>query len=192
LEWLWHSGPRPTVGIVSGLVVGFIGLGFLVAPGKLGDGNHVNYIGAGALLLAAFLWASGSLYSRRARLPSSLLLATAMEMLAGGALLLLFGGAMGEWKHFNPAHVAPHSIIAWVYLTTFGSLVGFTTYIWLLAVTTPARVSTYAYVNPVIAVCLGWAFADEPITTQTLVAAAAIILAVVIIVTRSAEVPAEV
>lgn len=192
LEWLWHSGPRPTVGIVSGLIAGFVGLGFLVAPGKLGEGTQVDRYGAGALLLAAFLWATGSLYSRRARLPSSQLTATAMEMIAGGALLLLAGGAFGEWTHFAPAGVTRHSLIAWVYLTTFGSLVGFTAYVWLLKVTSPARASTYAYVNPVVAVFLGWALADEQITPRTLCAAAAIILAVVIIVTQSAEAPSEV
>ena len=191
LEWLWHRGPRPTVGIVSGLVVGFIGLGFLVAPGKLGDARHIDALGAGALLLAGFLWASGSLYARRAPLPSSQLLAAGMEMLAGGALLLLTGGATGEWFHFDPARVVTHSIVAWVYLTVFGSLVGFTAYVWLLKATTAARASTYAYVNPVVAVVLGWAFAGEPITPRVLLAAAAIILAVVIIVTRAAEAPVE-
>ena len=114
-----------------------------------------------------------------------------MEMIAGGALLLIAGGALGEWKHFTLAGVSSHSLIAWVYLTTFGSLVGFTAYVWLLQVTTPARASTYAYVNPVVAVLLGWAVVGERITTRTLFAAAAIIVAVVIIVTRSAEVPSE-
>ena len=191
LEWLWHRGPRPTVGIVSGLIVGFIGLGFLVAPGKLGDGTHIDLLGAGALLLAAFLWASGSLYARRARLPSSQLMAAGMEMLAGGTLLLLTGGATGEWMRFDPTRVVPHSVIAWAYLTIFGSLVGFTAYVWLLKATTAARASTYAYVNPVVAVVLGWAFAGEPITGRVLLAAAAIVLAVVIIVTRSTEAPVE-
>ena len=191
LEWLWHSGPRPTVGIVFGLVVGFAGLGFLVAPGNLGDGTRVNFSGAVALLLAAFLWAIGSLYSRRARLPSSQLLGAAMEMITGGALLLVAGAALGEWKHFEFARVTMHSAIAWIYLTTFGSLVGFTAYVWLLKATTAARASTYAYVNPVVAVFLGWALAGEPITPRTMLAALAIIIAVVIIVTRSKEVPAE-
>lgn len=191
LEWLWHSGPRPTIGIISGLVIGFIGLGLLVSPGKFGNRNQIDYVGATALFLASFSWACGSLYSRRAKLPGSRLLAAAMEMLAGGVLLLAVSGATGEWTRFDPARVAPHSVAAWAYLTVFGSLVGFTTYIWLLAVSTPARVATYAYVNPVVAVFLGWAFLNEPITGRTLMAAAAIILAVVIIVTRSREAPAE-
>jgi len=191
LEWLWHSGPRPTVGTVSGLIVGFAGLGFLVAPGKLGNGTQVNLSGTAALLLAAFFWAIGSLYSRRALLPSSQLLGAAMEMIGGGVLLLVVGAALDEWKHFTFAHVTVHSAIAWVYLSVVGSLIGFTAYVWLLKATTPARASTYAYVNPVVAVFLGWALVGEPITPRMLFAALAIILAVVIIVTRSKEVPTE-
>ncbi len=192
LEWLWHRGPRPTVGIVSGLIVGFVGLGFLIAPGRLNSGTPIKPLDAVVLLLAAFLWAAGSLYSRRARLPSSQLLAAAMEMLAGGALLMLAGSVTGEWARFTPAHVSAHSLAAWCYLVTFGSLIGFTAYVWLLQVASPAHVSTYAYVNPVVAVLLGWKLAGEQITSRTLLAAAAIILAVVIIVTYSAEAPAEV
>jgi drug/metabolite transporter (DMT)-like permease len=120
------------------------------------------------------------------------LLASAMEMIAGGVLLLLAAGATGEWTRFNPTGIARHSIIAWGYLTLFGSLVGFTAYVWLLNATTPARASTYAYVNPVVAVILGWAFLNEPVTGRMLIAATAIILAVVIIVMRSTEVPTEV
>jgi drug/metabolite transporter (DMT)-like permease len=192
LEWLWHSGPRPTLGIISGLIVGFVGLGFLVAPGRRSNGAVINLSDAAVLLLAAFLWAAGSLYSRRARLPSSQLQAAAMEMLTGGALLMLAGGVTGEWARFAPAHVSAHSWVAWCYLVTFGSLIGFTAYVWLLQVASPAHVSTYAYVNPVVAVFLGWALAGEQVTSRTLTAAAAIILAVIIIVTRSAEAPTEV
>ncbi|MGO9244830.1 MAG: EamA family transporter [Verrucomicrobiia bacterium] len=192
LEWLWHRGPRPTLGIVSGLIVGFAGLGFLVGPGRRSNGAVINLSDAAVLLLAAFLWAAGSLYSRRARLPSSQLQAAAMEMLTGGVLLMLAGGATGEWTRFAPTHVSAHSWVAWVYLVTFGSLIGFTAYVWLLQVASPAHVSTYAYVNPVVAVFLGWALAGEQVTSRTLLAAAAIILAVVIIVTRSAEAPTEV
>jgi drug/metabolite transporter (DMT)-like permease len=191
LEWLWHSGPRPTVGTVSGLVVGFVGVGLLVAPAKLGSGERANSSTALVLLLGPLFWAIGSLYSRRARLPSSQLLGAAMEMLAGGALLMVAGAAFGEWKHFEFARVSTHSAIAWIYLTLFGSLVAFTAYVWLLKASTPARVSTYAYVNPVVAVFLGWAVIHEPITLRTMLAALAIIIAVVIIVTRSREVPAE-
>ena len=116
-----------------------------------------------------------------------------MEMLTGGALLMLAGGVTGEWIRFAPAHVSAHSWVAWCYLVTFGSLIGFTAYVWLLQVASAAASSRpYAYVNPVVAVFLGWALAGEQVTSRTLLAAAAIILAVVIIVTRSAEAPTEV
>ena len=187
LEWLWHSGPRPTVGIVSGLVIGFVGLGILVGPSKVGNGAHIDPVGAIALLLAAFLWASGSLYSRRAKLPSSQLLASAMEMICGGALLLLAGGVTGEWSGFHLANVARHSILAWVYLTLFGSLVGFTAYVWLLHVSTPARVSTYAYVNPLIAVLLGCTIGHEPFSHGLTLASAMIVGSVALIVRGSAK-----
>jgi drug/metabolite transporter (DMT)-like permease len=192
LEWLWHRGPRPTLGIISGLIVGFVGLGFLVAPRRLSNGAAINPSSAAVLLFAAFLWAAGSLYSRRARLPSSQLQAAAMEMLTGGALLMLAGAVTGEWTRFAAVHVSAHSWVAWCYLVTFGSLIGFTAYVWLLQVASPAHVSTYAYVNPVVALFLGWALGGEQITSRTLLAAAAIIFAVVIIVTCSAEVPTEV
>ncbi len=191
LEWLWHSGPRPTVGTVSGLIVGFLGVGLLVAPVKLGSGERIDTTAALLLLFGPLLWAIGSLYSRKARLPSSQLLAAAMEMLTGGALSLVAGGLRGEWNHFSFTQVSTHSAIAWVYLTLFGSLIAFTAYVWILQVSTPARVSTYAYVNPVVAVFLGWLLIHEPITLRTMLAALAIIVAVVIIVTRSKEVPAE-
>ena len=191
LEWLWHSGPRPTAGTVSGLIVGFIGVGLLVAPVKFGSKEQIKSSAALILLLGPLLWAIGSLYSRRARLPASQLLAAGMEMFAGGTLSLLVGAVLGEWRHFQLASVAMHSMIAWVYLTLFGSLVAFTAYVWLLQVAPPARVSTYAYVNPVVAVFLGWALIHEPIGLRTILAALAIIVAVVIIVTRSKEVPTE-
>jgi EamA domain-containing membrane protein RarD len=110
-----------------------------------------------------------------------------MEMVAGGALLLLAGSVAGEWGQLDLGAVSATSLLTFVYLIVFGSLVGFTAYIWLLRVSTPARVSTYAYVNPVVAVFLGWAFAGEPLTPRTLIAAAIIIFAVVLITTYGAR-----
>src|SRR5690606_33533156 len=122
--------------------------------------------------------AAGSLYARRARLPDPPLLATAIEMLAGGALLALVGALTGEIGRLDPGAVSARSLLGLLYLIVFGSLVGFTAYIWLLGVSTPARVSTYAYVNPVVAVLLGWALASEPLTPRMMVAAAIIVCAV--------------
>ena len=173
---------RPHGIVVLGLAGGLAGLAFLVAPGRFAGGSHVDLAGAGALLSASLFWAIGSLYARRAKLPSSTLLATAMEMLTGGAALLLTSGLLREWKGFSFAAVSTRSWLALAYLIVAGSLVGFTAYIFLLGATTPARVGTYAYVNPIVAVFFGWAFASEAVTPRMVIAALAIVGAVAVII----------
>ncbi|HEX7119286.1 MAG TPA: drug/metabolite exporter YedA [Longimicrobiales bacterium] len=182
LEWLRPGGTRPTLGVTAGLVVGFAGLALLVGPGEFG-GGAVDTVGAGVLVLGSLTWAVGSIYSRGAKLPSAPLLGTAMEMLAGGALLILAGLLTGEGSRLTLDAVTPRSVLALLYLIGFGSLIGYTAYVWLLKVSTPARASTYAYVNPVVAVFLGWVLADEPLTPRVLAAAAVIIGAVAVITT---------
>jgi drug/metabolite transporter (DMT)-like permease len=170
-----------------GLLLGLFGIILLVGPGKLAGGRQVDLVGAAVLILASLSWATGSLYSRRAQLPASPLLATAMDMIAGGALLLIASLFVGEWTRFDSSALSLRSWLALGYLIFFGALVGFTAYIWLLRVSTPAHVSTYAYVNPVVAIFLGWAFAGEPLTMRTMLAAAVIVAAVVIITTYRAR-----
>ena len=189
LDWARRGGVRPNGGASVGLALGFAGVVLLVGPDELVGGGQVNPIGALVLMLASLSWAAGSLYSRYARLPDSPMLATGMEMLAGGALLLIAGSVAGEWARIGYSAVSLHSILALGYLIVFGSLIGFTAYTWLLRVTTLARASTYAYVNPVVAVFLGWALAGEPITFRTLLAAAVIVAAVVIITGYQAREP---
>lgn len=180
-----HGRKTPRAPVIAGLVLGLAGLGLLIAPGKLA--GRVDAIGAAVLLLGSFSWAFGSLHSRVADLPKSGFLATAMEMIAGGAWLLLFGLATGQAGKLTLAAVSARSLLSLSYLILFGSLIGFTAYIWLLKATTPARVSTYAYVNPVVAVLLGWAFAGEPMTLRTLLAAAVIVGAVALIIRYGAR-----
>jgi drug/metabolite transporter (DMT)-like permease len=168
--------------VLAGLAAGLAGLAFLVAPGRFAGGAHVDLLGAGALMLASLLWATGSLYARRAKLPASTLMATAMEMIAGGAILIGTSTLLGEWRGFSIAEVSTRSLLALSYLIVAGSLLGFTAYIFLLGATTPARVSTYAYVNPVVAVFLGWAFAGEGVTARTVIAALAIVGSVAVII----------
>ena len=182
-DWLRPDGVRPNGLIIIGLSLGFIGLAILVGPGELTGNGQVNLIGAAALIFATVSWAIGSIYSRHAPLPASPFLGTAMEMLAGGALLTLAGTFTGEWTRIDLSQISINSWVSFVYLILFGSLVGFTAYIWLLRVVTPARAATYAYVNPVVAVFLGWALAGEPITAQTLFAAPIILTAVAVITT---------
>lgn len=186
LEWARPGGARPAGQVVAGLLVGFCGLTLLIGPGELGGGG-IDPVGASALLFGSLAWAAGSIYARGATLPSSALQATAMEMLAGGAFLLFAGLVAGEGATLNLGAVSGRSLLALLYLILFGSLIGFTAYIWLLGVASPARVSTYAYVNPVVAVLLGWAFADEPLTPRMLLAAAVIVGSVAVItLTRGA------
>lgn len=180
LEWLRPGGSRPTARTLLGLLVGFAGIVVLVGPGALGR-EGVDLFGAGLVMAGSLAWAGGSIYSRGADLPKSALLATGMEMLWGGAWLTLAGALTGELGRVDPSAFSTESILAYLYLVVFGSLVGFSAYIWLLGVSTPARVSTYAYVNPVVAVLLGWWLLDEPLTPRVLGAAAIIVLAVAVI-----------
>jgi drug/metabolite transporter (DMT)-like permease len=180
LEWR-GGGARPTGRVWAGIVVGFAGLGILVGPAELLGGGAADPAGAAVLVLASILWAAGSVYSRRAPLPESPLLGTGMEMLAGGALLLAAGTLAGEWGRVELAAVSARSALALLYLILFGSLVGFTAYVWLLRHVEVAKVSTYAYVNPVVAVLLGWALAGEALTARTGAAAAVIVAAVAVI-----------
>ncbi|HEX6966749.1 MAG TPA: drug/metabolite exporter YedA [Gemmatimonadaceae bacterium] len=181
LDWARPRGVRPGAWVLAGIALGLAGITLLVGPGTFAGGEPIDHIGASVLVLGSLSWAMGSLYSRRATLPSTPLLGTAMELLAGGVILILIATLTGEWRAMASGVVSIKSVSALLYLVVFGSLVGFTCYIWLLRVSTPARVSTYAYVNPVVAVVLGWAFAGEPLTARTALAAATIIGAVALI-----------
>ena len=171
---------RPSGQALVGVALGVLGVVLLVGPADLG-GARVDLGGAAAVLFAAFAWALGSLLSRHFAPPASPLQATALQMLAGGVLLGGFSGVLGEWSRFSPALVSAKSLAAVAYLVVFGSLVAFTAYIWLLRAASPALVSTYAFVNPVVAVFLGWLLAAEPVSARTLAAAAVIVGAVVLI-----------
>jgi drug/metabolite transporter (DMT)-like permease len=170
-------GQRLSGTAVGGLVVGLAGAALLAGP--TGPG-HLEPLGAIVLLGSAISWAAGSLYSRRAPLPRRPLVGASMEMLAGGVLLAVIAISLGEAKQV--ADVSTASLLAVLYLIVFGSLIGYTAYVWLLRAAPTSLVSTYAYVNPVVAVFLGWAIASEPIGARTLVAGAMILLAVALIV----------
>jgi drug/metabolite transporter (DMT)-like permease len=177
---------RPPSRVLVGIGLGLVGVGLLVGPGHFAGGHGVDPLGAGALVVGTLSWATGSLYARRAALPAAPLLATAMEMLAGGLGLAVAGALNGEWHRLDLATTSVESLLAVGYLIVAGSLIGFTAYVWLLRVSTPPLVATYAYVNPVVAVLLGWAILGEPVTGRTLLAAAVIIGAVVLITTHRA------
>ena len=171
---------RPSGRALVGVASGVAGVVLLVGPVGLG-GGRADLAGAGAVLFAAFAWAFGSLLSRHFPPSASPLQATALQMLAGGVLLGGASGLAGEWSRFSPGLVSVKSAASVAYLVVFGSLVAFTAYIWLLRAASPALVSTYAFVNPVVAVFLGWLLAHEEVGLRTVVAAVVIVGAVVLI-----------
>jgi drug/metabolite transporter (DMT)-like permease len=181
IEWARPPRRRPSGLVLAGLLLGFIGIIVLIGPGNIGGDGDIPLLGALVLILGSLSWAIGSFWSRDAELPRSGLLTTGMEMLGGGVLLVIVGAISGELSGLDIQQVSNASAIGLLYLITFGSLIGFTSYIWLLDKVSPARLGTYAYVNPIVAVLLGWAIAGESLTVRTGVAAAIVICAVALI-----------
>lgn len=192
LEWARPGGMKPSGGVITGLVLGVIGLVVLIGPAAVGTANNgIRIAGVVLLMFAELSWAGGSLLAQHIDLPRSSSLATAMEMLTAGVVFLLISTLTKEPMDFDVAQVSGRSFAALIYLITFGSLVAFSAYVWLLKVSTPAKVSTHAYVNPVVALFLGWAFAGERLSLRTAVASAIIIAAVALITTaRTSYAPA--
>lgn len=182
-EWLRPTGKYPGHQVVAGLLLGFSGVVLLIGPSNLSGNGTEALIGMIAVVFATTFWASGSLYSREAPLPDAPLTSVSMEMLGGGAILLVLGLVTGEGAKVDLSGISVGSVAALAYLIVFGSMVAFTAYIWLLKNVPPARAATYAYVNPVIAVFLGWSLGNETITVTMLVAASMIIGAVIMITT---------
>lgn len=188
LSWLWLKGERPSWKAVLGILVGFAGVWLLIS-GRSGGGGFENgqLLGAIAVVAAAAMWATGSIYGLKATTPKSSLQTAGMQMLAGGAMLFIAGSIRGEWATFDAAAVSARSLAGMVYLIVFGSLVGFTAYSWLLKNAKPSNVATYAYVNPVIAVVLGWLIASESMTGMMLVGAGVVVGSVVLITATKGE-----
>jgi drug/metabolite transporter (DMT)-like permease len=170
----------------AGLGFGFAGVALLIGPDALSQ--HLNVIGAIAALGSALAWAIGTSYSRRAALPESKILSAAMQMIAGGSTLMIAGAIAGETGSIHLSTLTAKSVLALAYLIVFGSIIAFTVYTWLVSVSNPTMLSTYAYVNPVVAVFLGWMFAGETITPRT-IAATMVILGGVLLVTRAKSQP---
>jgi len=182
IEAIRPGGARPNGVGIFGLCVGFGGIVLLVEPWQANNGViGTHLMGVGALLVAAFLWSLGSIYSRSADLPKSSLLSTGMEMLGGGAGLYLTGTLTGEWQALDIASISSRSWLGLAFLIVFGSLMGFTAYAWLLRVAPVSLVATYAYVNPLVAILLGSLLAQEVLNARILMAALVIVGAVVLI-----------
>jgi len=183
LDWLWRGAARPGWRTVAGLVAGFGGVGLLVVPGDFAGGEHVSLLGAFVLTIAALSWSVGSIYAIRLGRPAHPTLFVSQQMIIAGAILVATAGMTGELGRFSLAAVTATSAGAYLYLAVFGSLISYSAYFWLLRHTTPDRLATISYVNPLVAVILGWALAGEALTPRTLIAAAVILLAVGLITT---------
>ncbi|HTT32624.1 MAG TPA: EamA family transporter [Methylomirabilota bacterium] len=189
VDWLRPGGNKPAPKVVLGLLLGFAGLAILVGPAQLGGSGRVDLRGAGILVFASLAWACGSLYAKHGKMPSSPMLGVAMQSLSGGTILLVVGALLGEFRHFHLTAVSLRSWLALAYLIAFGSGIGFSAYIYILHKSTPARVGTYAFVNPVVALFLGWLIVGESITLRTVLAAAVILTAVILVITAPHRVP---
>jgi len=181
IEALRPGGVKPTWQGIVGLVVGFGGIYLLIGPSELTGKLQFDTIGTVAVIFASFFWSLGSIYSRSAKLPKSALMNTGAEMVAGSIPIFLVSLVLGEWQTFSIAQVSTESWLGLIYLITFGSMVGFVAYIWLLQNAPISLVATYAYVNPLVAVLLGNWFAQEALTSRILLAAGIIIGSVIFI-----------
>jgi drug/metabolite transporter (DMT)-like permease len=183
VDWLRPGGAKPAPRVAVGLLMGFAGLALLVGPAHLGGSERVDPRGAVVLVVASLAWACGSLYSKHGGMPSSPMLGVAMQSLAGGVILLIAGFFAGEFRGLHFGAISLRSWLALTYLIVFGSGIGFSAYIYILHKSSAARVGTYAFVNPVVALFLGWLIAGETITLRTVMAAAVILTAVILVIT---------
>ena len=190
VDWLRPGGTRPGARVIAGLLLGFAGLALLVGPKNIGGAGRIDPFGVGLLIIASLAWASGSVYSKHSGgLSGSPLMGVAMQSLAGGASLWIAGMLSGEVRALHLSAISVRSWVALGYLIAFGSMVGFTAYIYILKKSTATRVATYAFVNPVVALFLGWLLVGESINLRTVVAAAVILTAVLLVITAPHPVP---
>lgn len=183
LTW-WRGGERPTRRVSAGIFLGFIGAALLIGPANLISDQPFAVLPTVVVLGCAFVWAFGSVYVKTAPLPESALMSTGMQLLAGGVMQMGLSAVTGELAAFNPAAVSAQSWIAMIYLAIFSSIIAFSAFIWLLRVESAARVSTYAYINPLIAVMLGWLLVGETLSPLMIVAAGVIVTSVILIISR--------
>jgi drug/metabolite transporter (DMT)-like permease len=188
-DWLRPNGSRPRALVTVGVALGLIGIVVLVGPRIFVGVSEIDPVGVVVLVLGSMSWAIGSLFTRHQPKPRSALVSIALQMSAAGVTFLLGAILFGDFPRFAVERLTMKSLISWTFLVLGGSIVAYTAYVYLLGVVSPAKAATYAYVNPVIAVILGWAFAGEPLVARTVVAMA-IILGSVALITVAQSVPA--
>jgi drug/metabolite transporter (DMT)-like permease len=181
LARLSRTEEKFSVRAIAGVVLGFLGVLVLFGPDAWHHNGELNLIGALTVLFGNFLWAAGTIYMRKVTMPGSAVLSAAMQMIAGGASLAIAGALAGETTRLHFTSITLQSWLALAYLVIFGSIIAFTAYTWLHTVERPSRVATYAYVNPVVAVLVGWAFAGEAVSASTVVAMVIILIGVALV-----------
>lgn len=186
IEWLRPGGRRPSGAALIGVIIGLVGIALLIGPSAFMGAQDVDPVSAIVLLMGSISWSAATVFGKRASVPPAPLLASAMQLLGGSVGLIVASVVTGELGQVQPAEISLKAFLAVAYLIVFGSIVAFSAYSWLLRVASPAKISTYAYVNPVVAMLLGWAFADERMSARVLIAAA-VVLAGVVLITRRRE-----
>jgi drug/metabolite transporter (DMT)-like permease len=189
-EIIFLRTQRLTLRLALALLIGLAGVAILVSHSLNLGSAPIDTTGAIALIFCAIFWSIGSILTRKLPLPSSKVMSSGAQMLAGGILLTLAAAAFGEFHRFHPRAVSPAAWLALAYLIIFGSIIGFTAYLWLLHHESPTRVGTYAYVNPVVAVLIGYFFAGEPLGLRTILGTLLILISVIAITIKRAPKPA--
>jgi drug/metabolite transporter (DMT)-like permease len=186
IEAVRPHGKRPARAAWLGVIIGLAGIALLIGPSAFLGARDVDPLGAFVLLMGSVSWSAATVFGKRAAVPSAPLLASAMQLLTGGVCLAALSALSGEFGHIDVQHLSLKSLLAMVYLIAFGSVVAYSAYSWLLRVAQPAKISTYAYVNPVVAMLLGWAFAGEKMSGRVLFAAVIVLVGVVLITRQNA------
>ncbi len=189
-QWAWPGGERPSSVTLVAMLLGFGGVAWLSAPWANPGAGRLDLASVVAVLVACVSWAIGSIYGRHVRDPAPPFTAAAAQMFAGGVWLALVAAVRGEFAAWDTSAISTRSWVAFFYLVFAGSLAGYSAFVWLMKHASAARTSTFAYVNPIVAVLLGWLLLDEPITARTLGASAVILGAVVIITLHQNRRPA--
>jgi drug/metabolite transporter (DMT)-like permease len=181
IEWFILKDTRVKLRGIAGLFLGFGGIVYLIASTTTGTTSNNNFLASALIVAGTVSWGGGAVYARVAKVPKSPMLSSGMELIFGGALVLIASFIVGEPSQFHLSQVSLKSFLGLIYLIIFGSVIAFGAYIWLLGNTSATRISTHTYVNPIIAVFLGWLIANEQITTALLAATAVIIVSVYLV-----------
>ncbi len=182
-EIIFLGTQKLTLRLVLALVVGIGGVAAMVSRSFNLGGAPIDKAGAIALTVSAITWSMASVLTRKMPLPESKVMSSAAQMVVGGVMLGIASAALGEFRQFHPANVSTKAWISLVYMIVFGSIIAYTAYVWLIHHESPTKVGTYAYVNPVIAVILGYFFGGEPLGARTLVGTACVLISVIVITT---------